>query len=512
MSGSEPAVSVVLLAFNHAAFVAQAIESVLIQQAPFPFELVIGEDCSADGTREIVVSYADRHPELIRTVLSDENVGYGAMLHRVVGASRGDLIAYLDGDDYWTSPTKLRRQVEYLERHPECASCFHDVSLVYGEAGGPSGAVTPGLAEVSFSLEDILKECFLPTTGMMFRREFAEALPSSTFDSAAWVDWWMHIHAAQLGPLGYMPEPLAAYRVHGGGMFSSLDRVSQLANDLRFYEQLAPELPQHEELIERCAANRHCQLAIERLGAPLDACVVLVDPRREMRPYFNGRHARSLPRRDGREITELEAIRQAAIDLPPAVPDYGGPAEPSDRSAACYVVVPADASRWLTDRSGLGAYLEANASAVASGEWGTVHELPPPGNVIRDGRRATRRVEVALREPLADGLAGGHLEAPLAGMSLPAHAIAVSGWVLGRERPASAIELRSEGTLLWRAPVNLERPDIVEAFPDIAVVTPGFQTTLNAQELPADSSVEVIAVLADGETLTFAELRFSEGR
>ncbi|HET9593724.1 MAG TPA: glycosyltransferase, partial [Solirubrobacterales bacterium] len=90
-----PLVSVAMRTFEHRPFVAQAIESVLIQDAPFDFELVIGEDCSSDGTREIVERYAERHPERVRAVLPGENVGHGEILRRVLDATRGRFVAYL---------------------------------------------------------------------------------------------------------------------------------------------------------------------------------------------------------------------------------------------------------------------------------------------------------------------------------------------------------------------------------------------------------------------------------
>ena len=166
-----PLVSVTLRTYEHAPYVAQASESVLIQEAPFEFELLIGEDDSADGTREIVERYAERFPERVRALLPPENVGHGEILRRLLEAARGRFVAYLDGDDYWTSVAKLRRQVEYLEAHEECDSCFHDASLVYDAAATPSGVTTPALAEASFDLEDILTEGFVPSPAVIFRLE-----------------------------------------------------------------------------------------------------------------------------------------------------------------------------------------------------------------------------------------------------------------------------------------------------------------------------------------------------
>ncbi len=384
---TQPTVSVVLRTYDHARFIAQAIESVLIQQTSFPFELVIGEDCSTDGTREIVEEYAERNPETIRTVLPEHNLGHGEIFRLALEATRGEFIAYLDGDDYWTSPLKLAEQVAFLEENGDCACCFHDVSLIYDDAGLPSGTVSPELGEERFTLEQIVMECFVPAPAMMFRREVAEALPDWIFESA-WIDWMIHIRAAQIGPLGYLPKPLAAYRVHSGGMFSGLDRLTQLEEDLTFYEQLAPELPDHEDLIERCIAFRRAQLAIERLGVPFDACIVLVDPRRELRPYFNGRHARNLPRREGQEVTELSAIREATVALPPAVRDYGPPEDDAEGSHTCFVVVPAGAADWLEDRPQLGDYLEQQGRIVWEEDGVIVHELEPLAEKDRRGSAA----------------------------------------------------------------------------------------------------------------------------
>lgn len=505
---SAPLVSVAFRTYEHAPFVAQAIESVLVQEAPFDFELVIGEDCSADGTREIVERYAERHPDRVRALLPPRNLGHGEILRLVLEATRGRFVAYLDGDDYWTSPAKLRRQAEYLEAHEECAGCFHDASLVNG-AGAPSGLTTPALAEAGFALEDILTECFVPSPAMMFRREILDDLPAWAFESA-WIDWLIHIRCAERGPIGYIPEPLAAYRVHEGGMFSSLDRISQIEEDIRFYEQLLPEMPAQSELIERCIEFRVAQLAVERLGVPFKACVVLVDPRRELKPYFNGRHGRILPRRDGREVTELETIRRAAADLAPTRPDYASGAE-AGGEGGCFLVVPAGAREWLEGRDGLRDYLGGEARKVWDDDGATVFELPlrTEGELV--AARPTRRVEIVRDEKLPEELLGANLEAPAAGASLPAHAVTTIGWVLGREEPVEAVELWAEGERVWRAPVDRPRPDIERGFPDRDVGSPGFRTTVNAQQLPPDAEAEVLAVLPGERRVGFARLRFEDG-
>ncbi len=502
MKAAPPTVSVVLRTYGHARYVAQAIESVLIQDTPFRFELVIGEDCSTDGTREIVSAYAARYPELIRTVLPDRNLGHGAIFEQALEATRGSLIAYLDGDDYWTSPSKLRRQADFLQENADCASCFHDVSLVYGEAGVPSGAISPKLSEGRFTLDDILLECFVPAPAVMFRRQVVERLPAWTFE-VTWIDWLIHICSATLGSIGYIPTTLGAYRVHDGGMFSALDRITQVEMDLPFYERLLNDLPEQRERIERCVSYRHCELAIERLGVPFDACVVLIDPGREMRPYFNGRHARSLPRRDARAVTELDAIRDAAATLSVADRDYDSPIQPVEGSGGCHVVVPAYAADWVHRNDQLVEYLGAQARVSWGDEWCTVYEMAPRQASHRSPPPA--RVAAAVARPLADALAGGNLEAPSLDTPQPVHVVPVCGWVLGRDAPVVAVEFESAGQLLWRAPVEIERPDVSGAFPEHAGTSPGFETTVNLLEAHR-GAVDVVAVLSDGQRLPFAEL------
>lgn len=495
-----PTVSVVLRTYEHAGFITQAIESVLVQDLEVPFELVIGEDCSNDGTREIVERYAERYPETIRAVLPERNVGHGEIFKRALEATSGSFIAYLDGDDYWSSASKLRRQLDFLQANPDCASCFHDVSLVYGEAGTPSGAINPALAEERFELEDILIECFVPAPAVMFGRSVAERLPNWAFD-VPWIDWLIHICSAMEGSIGYLPLTMAAYRVHPGGMFSALDRITQIEADFPFYERLAAELPEHGSLLERCVAFRHCELAIERLGVSFDACVVLIDPRREMRPYFNGRHARSLPRLEARAVTELEAIRGAAARLSPADPHFKSPIQAPDGQGGCYVVVPADAVPWLRGHRGLTSYLDAEAQVVWSDEWCTVHALP-----LRSGERRppSVRVDVSLAQPLPPALLGCFVEAPTSGDVMPAHVISITGWALGREAEVVATEFECDGRVLWRTPNEVDRPDVLEALPEGAGKTPGFQTALNVSD--GEKTVDLVAVLSNGERATFASL------
>src|SRR3954463_15222753 len=110
----KPKVSVAMITYNHAAFIAQALDSVLAQHTDFDFEIVIGDDASSDGTRKIIEEYQARWPKIIKPVFHQPNVGMMKNFRQTLERCSGDYIAILEGDDYWTNQNKLTLQVDYL--------------------------------------------------------------------------------------------------------------------------------------------------------------------------------------------------------------------------------------------------------------------------------------------------------------------------------------------------------------------------------------------------------------
>jgi glycosyltransferase involved in cell wall biosynthesis len=119
-----PLVSTITATYNHRPYINQAIEGILQQKVDFPIELLIGEDCSTDGTREIVLEYQKKYPDLIRVITSEKNVGMPHNAFRTRKKARGKYIALCEGDDYWFHPEKLKWQIDILESNP-------DIGLVY---------------------------------------------------------------------------------------------------------------------------------------------------------------------------------------------------------------------------------------------------------------------------------------------------------------------------------------------------------------------------------------------
>ncbi len=130
-----PLVSVKMITYNHAPYIARAVEGVLQQKVNFPIEVVIGEDCSTDGTREIVFEYQKKYPDIIRVITSDTNVGMIKNGYRTEKACRGKYVAWCEGDDYWHNPYKLQKQADYMESHPECGLVHSDYDRYFPTSG-----------------------------------------------------------------------------------------------------------------------------------------------------------------------------------------------------------------------------------------------------------------------------------------------------------------------------------------------------------------------------------------
>jgi glycosyltransferase involved in cell wall biosynthesis len=231
-------VSVLVVTYNHEQFVRQALDSTLAQRLPQPFEILVSEDCSTDGTRAIVQEYAERYPQLIRLLLSEQNLHSNEVVARGFRAARGRYVALLDGDDYWTSDDKLLAQVAFLEARPEFTICFHNVQVV-DEHSETTGRLwnAPGQPEVS-GLHELLRGNFIASTSVMYRRAAIAEIPAWYDRFFPVTDWPLHVLYAREGRIGYLDRILGAYRLHGGGLFSTLGERERLEANADFYRQL----------------------------------------------------------------------------------------------------------------------------------------------------------------------------------------------------------------------------------------------------------------------------------
>lgn len=206
-------VSVNCTTYNHEDFIGEAIESFLNQITNFKYEILIGEDCSTDNTREIVEHYANLHPDKIRIITSPTNVGARKNSQRLIQNSIGKYIAECEGDDYWTDPYKLQRQVDYMEKHPNCTLCFHAAEIIKAPSKKTNRLIRPYYTDQVSPMRDIILGGggFCPTPSLFYPKKLMEN-PPSFYVTAPIGDYPMQMLLASSGYAYYMDKSMCAYR------------------------------------------------------------------------------------------------------------------------------------------------------------------------------------------------------------------------------------------------------------------------------------------------------------
>lgn len=227
-------ISVIVTTFNHEKYIAQCIDSILMQQGDFDLEVVIGDDCSTDRTPEIVLGFRERHPNTIKPFLNAMNLGLPANLKNCFSVCTGDYIAICEGDDYWISPKKLSKQANFLKNNPECSMCFHGVMLLYeGNNEIVKHFAHERLQKPIITAEDLILMNHIGNFSCcMYRSDIIKQLPANLFDQKM-ADWLFNIACAQLGPICFLAEYLSVYRIHSMGSWSGKSRIKQIRSVIR---------------------------------------------------------------------------------------------------------------------------------------------------------------------------------------------------------------------------------------------------------------------------------------
>lgn len=217
------ALTVLTMTYNHEKFIAECMDSVLAQKTEFPVRHLVLDHCSSDATPQIIAAYAAAY-DTIQPVLLDQHVR-AENCRGLFLRCKTKYAALCDGDDYFTDPLKLQRQVAFLETHPRSALVFHPVSVVDENAEKPEGIYPPldmlprGVKEEYF-LADLFKGNFIQTNSVVYRWRFADGLPRWFRANLCPADWYWHLLHAELGRLGFIPDTMSAYRRHSGAMYA----------------------------------------------------------------------------------------------------------------------------------------------------------------------------------------------------------------------------------------------------------------------------------------------------
>lgn len=227
---NKPTVSVFMITYNHEKYIAEALDSILMQEVDFHYEIVVGEDCSTDNTRNILLKYRDRFPNKFKLLLHDKNIGMMSNVIATMEACKGKYIAMIEGDDYWVDSLKLHKQVNFLENNSDYTMCFSS-SFNYDQTKKMVISEFPNLShDKDYELSDMLKGNIANTCTVVYRN-INIVLPS-VFKTFSLADWPISLLYAEKGKVRYIGENMATYRVHSDGVWTQSQHVIKIKHSV----------------------------------------------------------------------------------------------------------------------------------------------------------------------------------------------------------------------------------------------------------------------------------------
>lgn len=227
MISNLPLVSICCITYNHCDFIRQCLDGFLMQKTDFAFEIIVHDDASTDGTTDIVKEYEMKYPKLFKVIIQKENqYSKGVnILSNVFGCATGKYIAYCEGDDYWTDPLKLQKQLDFLENNPTYIMCSHRYDSYFQLSDSFDYNLDDNSR--SYSLDLLLDGGWLfhPLT-VMFKRNTLEESPY--YDCKIWMDAVLFYFLLKRGPGYYLSDNMAVYRVHNSGVWSGINNHSKM--------------------------------------------------------------------------------------------------------------------------------------------------------------------------------------------------------------------------------------------------------------------------------------------
>ena len=233
-------VSIHCITYNQKDYIRQCLDGFVMQKTNFKFVAYVGDDCSTDGTTEIVREYEQKYPDIIKGVYHSENTGGEQNFFDVANMCKTKYVAICEGDDYWTDPYKLQKQVDYLEEHSEYSACFHPVRVKW--ENGKGKAIYPSKTKMKWrkfiNLKDLLKVNYIQTNSVVYRwrNDIPDIFPKGILPA----DHYLHLLHAQVGDIGFLPEVMSVYRKHSAGIW--FDKKNLHAkygeNEIAFYHNV----------------------------------------------------------------------------------------------------------------------------------------------------------------------------------------------------------------------------------------------------------------------------------
>ena len=248
-----PLVSIRCLVYNHEPYLRQCLEGFVMQKTNFPFEAIVHDDASTDGSAAIIREYAEKYPDIIKPIYETENQysKRDGSIRRIMDEHmRGKYIAMCEGDDYWIDPQKLQKQVDFMEANPEYSMCFHKAKVVSDDAKGED--LYNHLQERDYSANEILKKWSVPTASVLCRKEYWDLRPQDS--RFIYGDIVVFLSMATQGKIRCLGDEMSVYRRTCTGKIYSLRKTKSdilYKRTINHYCALKFYFPQEHVLINK---------------------------------------------------------------------------------------------------------------------------------------------------------------------------------------------------------------------------------------------------------------------
>ena len=211
----EIAVSVICITYNHKKYIRQALDSIIMQETDFQYEIIVHDDASTDGTTNIIHEYEEKYPELIRPIYEEKNQfsrSLSFMYSKIFKRVRGRYFTLTDGDDYWTDNEKLQIQYDAMEEHPNIDLCAHLVRRVDADTGANRGFLGPTSGDMIYDVSDVIKNHggFIGTSSLLMRSSMNDNI--MRFQKAYMFDYTFQIRGSLRGGMLYLGREMSVYR------------------------------------------------------------------------------------------------------------------------------------------------------------------------------------------------------------------------------------------------------------------------------------------------------------
>jgi len=234
-------VSICCITYNQVEYIRDALEGFVNQKTDFGYEVLIHDDASTDGTADVIREYANRYPDMIKPILQKENQ-YSKGLTNVSGTynfprAKGRYIAMCEGDDYWIDETKLQKQVDFLEAHPDCSMVLHSAKVDVQGRAVTEHSMRPYDKDRRITPEEIIdKTSGYPTASLMFRTDMVKNLPDF-YNNAPIADIPLQLLAAASGWAYYMDREMCVYRLGGAASWTTLMKQGNYEEKQKVYAE-----------------------------------------------------------------------------------------------------------------------------------------------------------------------------------------------------------------------------------------------------------------------------------